>query len=78
MLKYEGFADKLFDWAIIKEDPIVPLMLRLSGIELGLYLYYPIPLILSFGSKRDRNLGGNRSKGTEYLMVHEFCRYFTT
>jgi hypothetical protein len=36
MLKYEGFVKKLFDWAMNGGDMIVPLSLRLRGIEFSL------------------------------------------
>jgi hypothetical protein len=37
MLKYYSFAKQIFDRAIIKEDTIVPLILRLSRIDFSLY-----------------------------------------
>jgi hypothetical protein len=36
MLKDEGFVKKFFDWAIIGGDTIVPLILRLGGIDFSL------------------------------------------
>jgi hypothetical protein len=36
MLKYDGFVKKKFDWAMLGGDTIVPLGLRISGIEFSI------------------------------------------